>query len=148
MKKHFKSFEEAEEYFCSFDITKLKKPHDFAVLLQLAATAKEMKDQLSAESIKFWTELEKDVHALMENEGIILINVSECNMAQTADLLIRVLSRNDLARLLLNIDDFSAFQDAELNSLWKEMCLHKGRYVEELCERLSAERLKRNPTLC
>lgn len=147
MKHHFKSFEDAENYFRSFDFSKLKDPQDFAILAHLISVAKEQKKTLSKQSIVFWSKLEKDLKALMEQENIFLLEVDDNNMEEAADILIKVLPREGLAKLLLQIDDFSAFPNDEINALWQEMSKETGKSAQALCERLSKERFRRNPNL-
>lgn len=147
MRRKFKNFEDAENYFRSFDFTKLKNPQDFAFLVHLISAAKEQKKALSRQSIVFWTELEKKLKTLMEQEKIILLELDDNNMEEAADILLKVLSKEQLADLLLRIDDFSAFPNDEINALCHEMSQETGKCAQALYDRLCKERFRRNPNL-
>lgn len=147
MRHCFKSLKDAEKYFRTFDLAKLTEPEDFAIIAHLISTFKEMKSKLSEQSIAFWIELEKNLKAAMEKNNIFLLEVDDNNMEEAADILIKVLPREGLAKLLLQIDDFSAFPNDEINALWQEMSKETGKCAQALCERLSKERFRRNPNL-
>lgn len=147
MRHCFRSLKDAEKYFRTFDLAKLTEPEDFAIIAHLISTFKEMKSKLSEQSIAFWIELEKNLKAAMEKNNIFLLEVKDGNMEDAADILLRILPKEQLAKLLLQIDDFSAFSDEDINALWQDMDKETGKCAQALCERLSKERFRRNPNL-
>lgn len=147
MRRKFKSLEDAEKYFHEFDLAKLKNPQDFAIVVHLIAEVKEKKNDLSKQSYSFWLKLEKKLKVRMEQEKIILLEVDDNNMEEVADTLLKVLSKEQLADLLLRIDDFSAFPNDEINALCHEMSQETGKCAQALYDRLCKERFRRNPNL-
>lgn len=144
MKRNFKDFEEAEKYFSVFDITKLKSPQDFAIIIEIATVAQNLNPKLSVKSLKFWKELEKDVKALMEEKGVLMIEIYDENINQAVEKLKDTLTPSQLADLLIKISDFSAFSNQDINDLYAFISKMKGKKIAELRKMLEKERFIRN----
>ncbi len=146
MKKKFKNFEEACCYFREFDITKIKSVKDFWVITSFLKDLKQHAADFSVEEYTFWRNYEKDVKALMEAKGIIILVGKDID--DLVDQIMHKLSPDALALFLIKGDfDVSEAPDYELEALVSRLQNGKGKNVQKLLEQVRKEICLRNPNL-
>lgn len=146
MKKKFKNFEEACCYFREFDITKIKSVKDFWVITSFLKDLKQHAADFSVEEYTFWRNYEKDVKALMEAKGIIILFGKDID--DLVDQIMHKLSPDALALFLIKGDfDVSEATDYELEALVSRLQNGKGKNVQKLLEQVRKEICLRNPNL-
>ena len=146
MKKKFKNFEEACCYFREFDITKIKSVKDFWVITSFLKDLKQHAADFSVEEYTFWRNYEKDVKALMEAKGIIILVGKDID--DLVDQIMHKLSPDALALFLIKVDfDVSEATDYELEALVSRLQNGKGKNVQKLLEQVRKEICLRNPNL-
>ena len=146
MKKKFKNFEEACCYFCEFDITKIKSVEDFRVITYFLKDLKQHVADFSVEEYTFWRSYEKDVKALMEAKGIIILFGKDID--DLVDQIMHKLSPDALALFLIKGDfDVSEATDYESETLMSRLHNGKGKNAQKLLEQIRKEICLRNPNL-
>ncbi len=141
MRKKFDTLEELTAYFSSFDIRQISSMEDFQLLYSLCCELIEYFQQNDMDA-SFWV----DLRGRLQKEGAKngLYCITQDNMLEMSQLLAEKLTPQQMEELLLEIIDWKAFSNYDLN-VFKSYALEND--LEKLLKAVCKELCFRKPLL-
>lgn len=141
MRKKFDTLEELTAYFSSFDIRQISSKEDFQFLYSLCCELIEYFQQNGIDA-SFWVDLRERLQKEGAKNGLYCI--TQENMLEMSKLLAERLTPPQMEELLLEIIDWKALPNCDLN-VFKSYALENN--LEKLLEAVCKELCLRNPLL-
>ena len=143
MRKKFRTFEEMEAYYKTFDLNKLKKIEDFQFLVQLSHEAACYSASEGLDS-SFWSDLHNKVIEHGRSIGMYVITPE--NAMEEVERLANSLTPPEIGEILLQALDglWDTAPEEELH-LFRQFAMQNN--LDELLDAVCTELCRRNPSL-